>query len=393
MKPFISLVVLSAGFFSCSAPSGKKEAVGTITQAVDLLTNELQGQVIFTNTGTVAAQLTTIGMAGGSVSAHSVSTPPTPQVNSGSSLTNVSGNRLTGDYRVTLAAGNADQSEDFLYQADSFVSLNLANGFYRLPPAPNPPLSIQQRPDPPGPKLPVVSFNLQTCAGIVDVSFSTPVDSGFVQTLHPAFASIGGPQSGRTFGPVSAFQIPVLGDSSSVQVDTFFTTGTDPFSNTVTRLCRQNVIVNCDEEVAITCSVTGGGGGGTDLGAIEGNIEMLTETENVVSDGVGRTLVQAFSGPFGNGRLFTVPTPGVESPWESSGHFLLRNLLNSDACIAVTGVSTPYVVQGQMSLRKGRRAEFFSTPGLFEGPGGANAGIPVVAGVTTQLGDTFRDEP
>jgi hypothetical protein len=104
-----------------------------------------------------------------------------------------------------------------------------------------------------------------------------------------------------------------------------------------------------------------------------------------------QTLVVGDNGPFGNYRYFTVPP---NDAGESAGPFVLRNLLNSNASIPITAAATAWQVYGEMSVRSGLRAEYFSSPELADVPGSANAAIMVPAGPPpVDLGNTFVMQP
>src|SRR5689334_9703234 len=107
--PVVLGCVVVSGCSSKSDANRHLEAVGSQRQAIDVLTNELRGQVDFTNApgGAVATALATVGMTGGSIGANSQGSPPSPPVSASTSLTDVSADRLSADYQLTVAAGNA----------------------------------------------------------------------------------------------------------------------------------------------------------------------------------------------------------------------------------------------------------------------------------------------
>lgn len=404
-----SLVIVA-----CSGTkSGPPEPVARARSAISLLTEEIDGTVTFSEPAGSAATaiLNNIGVCGGVVVAHTQGTSdggqPPPTGDATTALSGVAVDHLSASYQLTVDAPVDGCPDSYTDTMRVDVSTCLAFGSYNVA---GPTVGICQNAGDAG--LPPLVENITDCAGVVEVDFTSPVTGGTMEAFHPAFPG-GAPQSRADYGPpsgqttLSAFQLPVHGDGSQVKINAYFTSGTDDFSDRVRRLCQfTGVTVNCGDVVHLTCGSnsdagTGAGDGGcnSDLGAITGNVDVVGEFENPIASD-RRTLVWGFIGPLGNERFFQVPanpSPATESPdggfaGESSGTFILQNLLNSNAQIPATGSPQPWPVFADMSLRNGRRSEYFSSPRLDQASD-PNAAVTVPACTTVNLDDTFVMHP
>ena len=411
-----------AAIAGCSAPAGtSSEPVATTRSALVFATEQINGTVSFTNAAApTVSVLDTVGICGGNVVATSTGpTSPSPALIAASALSAglVDGgpSELTASYQLTVDAPDCPATLDYGVAAGINLCLPAGgSGSYFIPPvappATNGPVTgLCQNPDQSDGSAPdagengPISHPITDCAAILDITFNAPVNASSVQTYHPLVSALmgGGSQSwGNFVGPLTDAKLPVRGDGSQVLVNAFYTTGTDDFSDTIKRLCQfKNVTANCDEIIPLTCDVTQDGSD-TELGSIVGVIDMVGEYENYIV-GDKRTRVFGSTGPFDNVRYFWVPqnpSPSTESPPsafanESSGPFVLQNLLESSASIPITSTSTPWPVWGDMSVRKGVQAEYFSSPQLADVSGTPNAAVTVPAGPAVDLGNTFVMKP
>jgi hypothetical protein len=411
MKRIAGLVASCAVVASCSGVKTAEESLGKRSSALTFLTREIDGKVSFTNPpGAVATLLSGpsgIGICGGDVVAQTVGPVPNPPLRPDASGT-AAADHLSASYSITASVPGEGCPNSFTYDLSASVNLCLPFGGYFIPSTPDE--TICQNPDvgDAGPaELGPVTHDITDCAGIVRVTFSSPVEGATMEAFHPVLSPTvlnGGPQARSDYGPGTQILLPVRGDGAARTINAFYTTGTDDFEDKIRRLCQfKDVAVACDQIVDLSCQVDASGTGSSALGTIIGRVDIVTEFLNPLA-GDRRTLMWAFTGPFGNTRFFQVPpnpSPATETTpaafaGESSGDYVLKNLLPSDASIPINPPGTPtlWPVWSDMSLRTGRRTEYFSSPKLGDAAGQPNEAINVTpAPPPIDLQDTFVMKP
>ncbi len=262
---------------------------------------------------------------------------------------------------------------------------------------------------------PPVLLDIIECAGLIEVQFRDESNNPVAvqnATLH-AYLSPNYRQAYGEYLAVSDARLVVRGgEDFNLVLETVQTLGSDPFVDLITLRDKKNytVTVGCDQIVTIKVIVPshsggggGGGPGGSWLGEISGQADMLTEHEHWFENWGGwATFVSAGSydetgaGPMGNYRWDTVePTcvPGCQPPLignpltSSAGAFRLRNLLPSSFVDPAVG----YTVWAVMCFGTGRNYETFRTPCL--GSSFYNPRVMVPASMTVDLGSTFVMNP
>ncbi len=336
-------------------------------QAV-LNSNQIRGQVEFTNSNPAVLALLQGGEGLKYASVYADSIGVTPALNNNSWT--MTSDPMAAAFEITVESG----SPGIRYNVRARASL--ANGrklyvFARQTSAP-------VEPEPAADTI----VNFSECAGVLDVKWYDTNGNPFVVSggNMKAFRN---EADGRRIVQAYEYRINsdssqeymiVRGDGASYEVVITYTTGNDPFEDTVSARCEETVAVSCDEIVKIDCIIPPGG----ELGQIAGVIDMEGEDEHDVGS---MTRIVAFNGPLGNMRFDKL----AGSP--ASGAFLLPNLMPSSAEETPKG----YIVYGEMVFRTGYRTQWMRTPWLY---GSFNGGsVMVNAGETTELGDTFVMKP
>lgn len=241
------------------------------------------------------------------------------------------------------------------------------------------------------PATPDVLLDFSECVGLIEVRFCDPAGNPVIPSYHrldAAIANVAQAYGTTVFG--SSKFLPVRGGNTfNLTVIVGITYGTDSFLNQITLVYGTNytVTVGCDEIVTVKFIVPpspisgDGGGGGSTLGKIIGNVDMLGEIEHFAPGGNLFTIMGAVQGPLGNFRYDLVEPLGIGGP--SSGPFSLKNLLPSD----FLGLNTDYQVSGALTYGLGRRFQLLETPKL---DGSIhNPKVTVPSGTIVDLGDTF----
>jgi hypothetical protein len=322
--------------------------------------NQIKGTIRLTNSApAVLAILTAEAERFTSAQIQATSVGGTPPLVATSQLT-LAPPGLSAPYQITVEAGAAGGIAYTVAPRLSRVST------YHFAPA----VSAPVRPEP----APDVVLDFAECAGLLDIRWQTAagtpvaVDAGQIRAHRETSPGAGQfalqAVAPAIFPATRQRYLAVRGDGSRYQVEVDFSIGTDPFADQRRTLHLATVQVACDAIVEIVVPVPEPGA----LGRIIGEVDLVGERENRLARH-SYTLVTADSGPFNNFRYDTLAAD------PSAGPFKLENLLPR-----ATG---GYRVYAAMSLRRGRRAEWFRTPA---------ERVPVGAG-TTNLGTTFRMTP
>ncbi len=324
--------------------------------------NEIFGTIEFSNTnpeilGILAEPLN--GFVTTRVIARSVGVSPLVE----STFTGPSEMPTHTSYELTVEAGSG-----ISYEMWAEMSLDSEDETYYFRRVISP---VVERPPAPG-----VEVDLSECVGILDIRWETAagspvaVDGGSIsvwEELPPSSMRVQARRQSIRMGSTHEY-LTVRGDGSQLLLSVFFEIGTDPFSDRITFLHESFVEVDCDEIIEVAAVVPAES---SSLGKIVGQVDVLGEEELRTSD---LTQIQAWAGPFQNRRYDTIEaTP-------SSGSFELENLVPSDATSPPAG----YIVSGRMGLRTGPQHEIFSI---------SSGRIPVAAGETVDLGETFVIDP
>ncbi len=326
--------------------------------------NQLVGEISFTNQNPQVLEILNngAGMASAFVRADSIGLDSVlnnyayPQASS----------PLSTNYQLTVEASDTGVP----YSVSAYARLDGNGENYMIAPVTSDPLFPEPAAD--------VRVDFKQCAGIVDVKFldgaGNPAavsggnilafqyqDNGSLRLQSQDFSLPAG---------ITHEYITVHGNNSTYRIDALINAGSDAYSNLVRYQCRREVKVGCDEIVVVTCPVDGA----AELGQIDGNVDVLGETENVTQS---FTRMAAMNGPLRNYRFDKVEG--------GNGPFDLINLVPS-----AQDHDRGYTVYGELSLRSGYATQYLRTP--YKDPW-YNGDVKVVAGQTTHLDNTFVLNP
>ncbi len=293
-------------------------------------------------------------------------------------------NPLTTPYEISVEAGPAGAGIEYDVTVDA--ELGDSSRLYRFATMRSD--SVDEEP------APNVILNIQECIGFLDINWVSSIDGlpvpirgGSItasRESNPGSADFDVFQSGDSDVDDGVMQqfLAVRGDGVNFEVETFYQYNlipSDPTSTIVAASDLRLLSVGCDEvvRVEIVVQLPSGPGDGF-FSRIEGNIDMLGETEHALND---RTLVLATNGPNGNSGSDTVP--GTLFGMPSSGAFAIENLFPSGSVTPAEG----YRVVGEMFFRTGNQFTLFQTRPL------SQPKVIAPAGETVDLGNTFVMTP
>lgn len=282
-------------------------------------------------------------------------------------------NRLSNTYSLIVQAG-ADDASAFAYGVGAVLYLDSdrAGYFTRI---------VETTPLVRGPEP--VTADIEECVALLDLRF---VDGNG----NPVSVA---DSDGHVFDPTgqrgSLFSAPggntgrriVVPSGVEVSVLLNIRRGLDPYADRLNHVFEISTNLPCDSVAVVNVTLPGSSGLGRITGRVdmEGEFELTTEA-STVTPVIGRTALVA-EGPGNNRRYNFVAGDNVLVP--ASGSFELENLPPSLP-------TEPWRVHAEMHFRTNRAFSYFVSPVLGDG---ANTGVSVTAGETTDLDDTFVMRP